>query len=177
MIKFAKVIINKNINEYRNLHFLPDIFKLMSKYERFMFDDYFKGFDLTSAIFDLIENSGRFFWVILDEKTNDFMGFAYFDNFIGRENKFHSAEINTCFCRKYWGPSVREAGRKFIKYCFKKYQFQKIKAVVFKENIAVKGLLRYLGFKKEALLKGETLKNDKPQDVEIYSIIRSEKCK
>ena len=160
MIKFAKVIINKETNEYRNLHFLPDIFKLMAQYERFMFDDYFGETDLVKALFRLIENSGRFFWSILDSETNDFMGFAYFDNFIGSEKKIHSAEINTCFCRKYWGNPVREAGKKFIKYCFKKYNFQKIKAVVFKENIAVKGLLRYLGFKKEAFLKGETLKNN-----------------
>ena len=177
MVKFAKVIINRTLNEYRNLHFLPDIFKLMTKYERFMFDDYFKNGNLAEALFDLIENSGRFFWAILDNETNEFMGFAYFDNFIGNENKFHSAEINTCFCRKYWGAPVREAGKKFIKYCFKKYQFQKIKAAVFKENAAVKGLLRCLGFKKEAVLKCETLKNSQLQDVEIYSIIRREKCK
>ncbi len=177
MIKFAKVIINKNINEYRNLHFLPDILKLMTKYERFIFDDYFEDIDLVEALFKLIENSGRFFWVIVDSETNDFMGFVYFDNFIGSKNKFHSAEINTCFCRKYWGSPVREAAKKFIKYCFKKYKFQKIKAAVFKENVAVKGLLRYLGFKKEALLKGETIKNKQLQDVEIYSVIRREKCK
>lgn len=177
MIKFAKVIINKNINEYRNLHFLPDILNLMTKYERFIFDDYFEDIDLVEALFKLIENSGRFFWVIVDSETNDFMGFVYFDNFIGSKNKFHSAEINTCFCRKYWGSPVREVAKKFIKYCFKKYKFQKIKAAVFKENVAVKGLLRYLGFKKEALLKGETIKNKKLQDVEIYSVIRREKCK
>ena len=177
MIKFAKVIINRKINEYRNLHFLPDILKLMLHYERFMFDDYFEVNNLAEALFDLIESSGRFFWVILDEKTEEFMGFAYFDKFIGCEGKIHSAEVNTCFCRKYWGYPVREAGRKFIKYCFKKYGFQKIKATVFKENLIVKGLLRYLGFKKEAVLKGETLKNNKLQDVEIYSILRREKCK
>ncbi len=177
MIKFAKVIINRNLNEYRNLHFLPDIFKLLVKYERFMFDDYFAEEDLSKALFKLIENSGRFFWVILDGESNDFMGFAYFDKFVGCENKIHSAELNTCFCRKYWGYPVREAGRKFIKFSFKKYNFQKIKALVFKENVAVKGLLRTLGFKKEACLKGETLKNNRLQDVEIYSILRREKCK
>jgi len=177
MVKFAKVIINRNINEYRNLHFLPDIFKLMVKYERYMFDDYFEDKDLSESLFRLIENSGRFFWVILDAKTENFMGFAYFDKFVGSENKFHSAEINTCFCRKYWGSIVRNTARKFIRYSFKKYNFQKIKASVFKENNAVKGLLKSLGFKKEAVLKGETLKHNKFQDVEIYSILRREKCK
>ncbi|MBR1908476.1 GNAT family N-acetyltransferase [bacterium] len=177
MVKFAKVIINRNSNEYRNLHFLPDIFKLMVKYERFMFDDYFGINDLADALYHLIESSGRFFWVILNSDTEEFMGFAYFDKFIGNENNLHSAEINTCFCRKYWGQPVRDTAKKFIRYCFKKYQFQKIKASVFKENTVVKGLLRSLGFKKEALLKGETFKNNKLQDVEIYSILRREKCK
>ena len=39
MIKFAKIIIDRKNNEYRNLHFLPEVFSLMLKYERFMFDN------------------------------------------------------------------------------------------------------------------------------------------
>lgn len=177
MIKFAKIIIDRNNKEYRNLHFLPEIFSLMLRNERFLYDDYFKGRDLVKDLFNLVEVSGRFFWAIIDGNTNNLMGFAYFDNFIGNTDKLHSAEINTCFYRKYWGIQTRLASKKFIKYCFKKYGFKKIKAVVFKENQMAKGLLSYLGFKKEALLKAETLKNKKFQDVEIYSIIRREKCK
>lgn len=177
MIKFAKIIIDKNNNEYRNLHFLPEVFSLMLKYERFLYDDYFKKDDLVKCLFEMVEKSGRFFWAVVDGDTNDLMGFAYFDNFIGNSDNLHSAEINTCFSRKYWGYQTRLAGRKFIKYCFKKYGFKKIKATVFKENKMVKGLLSYLGFKKEALLKAETIKNNRFQDVEVYSILRREKCK
>ena len=177
MIKFAKIIIDRKNNEYRNLHFLPEVFSLILKYERFMFDDYFQTKDMVKALFGLVEASGRFFWAIVDSESNELMGFAYFDNFIGNFQNLHSAEINTCFARKYWGSQVRVVAKKFIKYCFKNYGFKKIKATVFCENLVVKGLLRSLGFKKEALLKGETLKNNKLQDVEIYSITRREKCK
>ena len=177
MIKFAKIIIDRKNNEYRNLHFLPEVFSLMLKYERFMFDDYFQTNDIVKALFGLVEASGRFFWAIVDSESNELMGFAYFDNFIGNSDNLHSAEINTCFFRKYWGYQTRIASKKFIKYCFKKYGFKKIKAVVFSENRMAKGLLSYLGFKKEALLKAETVKNDRLQDVEIYSILRREKCK
>ena len=97
MIKFAKIIIDRKNNEYRNLHFLPEVFTLMLKHERFMYDDYFKSRDLVKDLFNLVEASGRFFWAVVDGETNDLMGFAYFDNFIGNSDNLHSAEINTCF--------------------------------------------------------------------------------
>lgn len=177
MIKFAKVIIDRKNSEYRNLHFLPQILKLMKQYEKYLFDDYFTEIDLPQALMKLIEESGRFFWVIIDSKANEMMGFAYFDKFIGDSKKLHSAEINTCFRRKYWGKMVKLAAKLFISFCFKRYGFRKIKAAVFIGNVLVKGLLKALGFKREGLLRGETYKNGKLQDVEIYSIKRSEKCR
>lgn len=177
MIKFAKIIIDRRNSEYRNLHFLPEILRLMRQYGDYLFDDYFVKNDLPGTLVELIESSGRFFWAVIDSKTNDLMGFAYFDKFIGNVEKLHSAEINTCFKRKYWGSATKTAGSQFIKYCFKKYGFEKIKATIFRENSMVKGLLTALGFKREALLKGETFKKGKLQDVEIYSIRRSKKCR
>jgi RimJ/RimL family protein N-acetyltransferase len=39
-------------------------------------------------------------------------------------------------------------------------------------NFKVKTLLKKSGFKKEAILKAETIKNAKLQDIEVYSIIK-----
>lgn len=178
MVKFAKVIIDKQNNIYRNLHFLPDILNLMQKYREYMYDDYFESEDLAEDLISLIEQSGSFFWVIVDDNGQDLVAIVYFDKFIGNKNRIHSVEINTCFRRKYWGNPVREISKKFIKYSFEKYGFQKIKASVFAQNKSVKRLLKYLGFKREGYFKSETIKNGGLQDIEVYSKIRSnKKCK
>ena len=113
MIKFAKIIIDRKNNEYRNLHFLPEVFTLMLKHERFMYDDYFKSRDLVKDLFNLVEASGRFFWAVVDGETNDLMGCAYFDNFIGNSDNLHSAEINTCFFRNVFSFNNRVVGYHF----------------------------------------------------------------
>ena len=46
----------------------------------------------------------------------------------------------------------------------------KIKALVYPENFRVKTLLKLTGFEKEALLKNETLRKGKLQDIEVYSL-------
>ena len=47
---------------------------------------------------------------------------------------------------------------------------KKIKALVYPDNLRVKTLLKNSGFVKEAVLKNETLRNNKLQDVEVYSV-------
>lgn len=177
MVKFAKVIINKSQNEYRNIHFLQEILNLMKEHKDVLYDDYFSSENLAQDLIRLVESCRRFFWAIVDDNGRDLLGFAYFDNFIGNQQKLHSAEINTCFKRKCWGKPVREISKRFLKFCFKKYGFEKIKATVFRQNSMVKGLLSCLGFKKEGLLIGETFKNGKLQDVEIYSVRKGRLCK
>ena len=85
--------------------------------------------------------------------------------------KFHSAEITTCFKQEYWGDFTKQVAKKFIRYCFKKLKFKKLKALVYKENYRVTSILETAGMKPEAELKSETMKNGKLQDIKIYSIL------
>ena len=47
-----------------------------------------------------------------------------------------------------------------------------MKAYIFPQNFKVKTLLKCAGFKKEAVLKAETIKNGVLQDIEVFSIIK-----
>lgn len=174
MSKFIKIIINRRRNEFRSIQYLPQIIKLYEKFSRYLHDDYFLQNQKTSvdAVIDLVENVSPFFWIILDKKSSEFAGFAFLDNLNGGEQNFHSAEITTCFEPAFWGSYTKLCARKFIKYCFKKYKFKKLKAFVFPQNVKVKMLLKQAGFKKEALLKSETIKNGQMQDIEVYSILK-----
>lgn len=174
MSKFVKVIINRQKRIFRNIEYLPQIIKLYEKFSKYLHDDYFLLKQKTSvdAVIDLIEKVSPCFWVVIHKDTSKFAGFGFLDNLVGASDNLHSAEVTTCFEPEFWGKYTKESAKKFIKYCFKKYRLKKLKAYIFPQNTKVKMLLKRTGFKKEALLKSETLKNGELQDIEVYSIIK-----
>ncbi len=177
MSKFIKIIINRKKKEFKNIQYLPQIISLYERFSRYLHDDYFLKNQKSSvdAVIDLIEKTSPFFWAIVDKKSEKFSGFVFLDNWVGSKDNFHSAEITTCFNPAFWGKYTKICAQKFIKYCFKKYNFKKLKACVFVQNFKVKTLLKKSGFNKEALLKAETIKRGVLQDIEVFSIVRDEK--
>lgn len=178
MSKFIKIILNRKRKEFRNIHFIPDVIALFERFSRYLCDDYFidKNSSIDSII-DLIEKTSPYFWVIVDKKSAKVAGFVYLDNWVGRGKEFHSAEVTTCFNPIFWGKYTKICAKKFINYCFKKYKLTKLKAHVFPQNSKVKIFLKVIGFKKEAALKAETIKNNELQDIEVYSIIKEKELR
>lgn len=172
MSKFIKIILNRKRKEFRNIQFIPDVITLYERFSRYLNDDYFDKKSSVDAIIDLIEKTSPYFWIIIDKKSSKFAGFVYLDNWVGAGKDFHSAEVTTCFNPVFWGKYTKFCAKKFINYCFKKYKLTKLKAYVFPQNQKVKTFLKVIGFKKEAVLKAETIKNNELQDIEVYSIIK-----
>jgi len=174
MSKFIKIIINKRKMDFKNLQYLPQIISLYERFSRYLNDDYFLSDKKSSidAVLDLVERTTPYFWAVINKKNDKLAGFVFLDNWTGAMNDFHSAEITTCFNPIYWGIYTKICAKKFIKYIFKKYKLKKLKAHIFSQNFKVKALLKRSGFKKEAVLKAETLKNGQLQDIEVFSIIR-----
>lgn len=174
MSKFIKIIINRKRREFKNIQYLPNIINLYKQFSKYLHDDYFlqEQKSAIDSVIDLIERTSPFFWVITEKKTGKFTGFVFLENSIGTKDNLHSAEITTCFEPEFWGKYTKTCAKKFVNYCFKKYKFKKLKAYIFPQNSKVKILLKKTGFKKEATLKAETLKNSELQDIEVYSIIK-----
>jgi len=169
MIKFVKIKINRNKKQYRNINFLEDIYNLYKCYSRYLEDDFVSA-DLLDEIIRTIEINFSFFWVVL--KNEKFAGFVFLENITGNKDNLYSAEVTTCFKKEFWGNFTKQVAKKFTRYCFKKLGFKKLKAKVFKENVRAASILRAAGMKFEAELKAETMKNGKPQDILIYSVIK-----
>ena len=145
---------------------------LYLKYSKFMEDD----FSISNANFyqyflNLIERTSPFFYLIIEDES--VCGIVYLDNIIGNDKYLFSAELTTCFDQKYWGNFTKICAYIFIKYCFENFGFQKIKALVYPENFRVKTLLKNAGFIKESLLKNETIRFGKMQDIEVYSVYKT----
>lgn len=173
MSKFIKIIVNRQEKEFRNIQYLPQIIDLCERFSKYLYDDYFleNQESHVDAVIDLLEKTRSFFWVIIDKKTSKFAGFVFLENWVGAKNNFHSAEVTTCFEPSFWGKYTKICAQKFIKYCFKKYKFKKLKAYVFPQNFKVRALLKQAGFKKEAVLVAETIKNGVFQDIEVFAIV------
>ncbi len=162
----------KFLNPFEKPAYFEQALFLYIKYSKFLDDDYAQnGLSVYDYFLNLI-NRTLFFVIVEDEFVS---GFVYLDNFTGSDKKLHSAELTTCFDRRFWGDYTKVCARIFLDHCFEKYKFEKIKALVYPENFRVKTLLKSAGFEKEALLKGETLRNKKLQDIEIYSCRNKER--
>ena len=150
------------------LRYVPEVEKLFIKYYKYIQDDFSDISNLKSYILSLMP----YFWIILDYDEN-FMGFAYLDNFIGNRRKLYSAELTTCFHPKAWGCFTRYSAKIFLKKCFDELGLQKVTACIYPDNFRVKNLLKSSGFIYESTLKNATLRFGKMQDIDVYGLYRS----
>lgn len=163
-------------NPFDNPAFFEQALFLYTKYLKYLEDDYaFNGSNVYDYFFSLIQRTYPFCFVITE--GNIVSGFVYLDNIIGDSKTLHSAELTTCFDKRFWGSYTKECAKFFINYCFQHYGFQKIKALVYPDNSRVKTLLKNAGFVKEALLKSETLRKGQLQDIELYSVFNNKATK
>ncbi|MBO7672581.1 GNAT family N-acetyltransferase [bacterium] len=163
-IKFKRVI---------NTEYLAEISELYNKYIENLEDDFSPLRSSPQKLTDYTIKTSPYFYVILSD--NNFCGFIVLENIVGNKNHIHSAEVLICLKRKYWGKTALLAAKIFKQYCFSILKIVKLKALIYPQNSLIKRLLKKCGFKKEALLKSETLKNNKPQDIEIYVLFNKEK--
>lgn len=164
----------KFLNIYEKPAYFEQALFLYAKSCKYLDDDFARdGLSLFEYFEQLVNSTMPFFFVIVED--DEVAGIVYLDNIIGDTNNLYSAELTTCFDKKYWGMYTKLCAVIFLNFCFKKCGFKKIKALVYPENKRVKNLLKFAGFKFEALLKDETIRNKKSQDIEIYSCRKAEK--
>ncbi len=173
MCKFVNLIIDRKKCIFKNTHYLSNVIFLYSRFSKYLNDDYAEKHPYKSVL-SIIENSSPLFFVILNEKTNEFAGFVYLDNFTGNQNSLHGAEVSACFEKKYWGNFTKKTALKFFDYCFNELKLKKIKAQIYPFNNRVKALLKFAGFKPDGTLRGETLKNGKLTNIEVYSLLKED---
>ena len=158
----------KFLPPFEKLAYFEQALFLYKKYSKYLNDDFANNGDSSYEYFiKLVCRSA--FWVIVEGDIVS--GFVYLDNFIGDKNRLHSAELTTCFDKRFWGSYTKDCAKTFLEYCFEYLGLRKIKALIYPENFRVKTLLKTVGFKKEGLLESETIRNGKPQDVEVYGLV------
>ena len=144
---------------------------LYKKYSKYLNDNFGVWEEnYVQSFLQLILRTSPYFWVIVEKDVVS--GFVYLDNIIGDAKTCYSAELSTCFDKRFWGNYTKKCALLFLKFIFEVYCFEKIKALIFPDNFRVKNLLKFSGFEKEALLKKETKRGGVLQDIEVYSIFK-----
>lgn len=96
---------------------------------------------------------------------------AYFKENIHRKN----AEIGYFLAEEYWGRGIMsKAVRCMAQYIFKNYDIVRVYAQPFARNAASRRVLEKAGFRCEAILKNNIIKNNVVQDSCIYAILKAE---
>ncbi len=173
MCKFVKLVIDRQNSRYENTRYLSNVMFLYSRYAKFLNDDYAPEVCYMNLI-NMIEKCGELFFIVLNKQNDDFAGFIYLDNPIGNNKKLHCYEVTVCLEKKYWGNFTRKLSIEFFNYCFGALRLEKVKAQIYPFNNRVRSILKFSGFHKDGVLRGETLKNGKLQDIEVYSLLKSD---
>ena len=172
-VNFKRLILNRNFGIFENVEYLSETFELYRQYSDNLEDD-FSPFRLSYENFtDFLERVSPHFYIVFQKDR--FCGFITLENLVGDENTIHSAEVTICLKRKYWGKFSLNIALKFKNYCFNVLKITKLKALIYTQNKLSKNLLNKCGFTREAILKSETVKGGKPQDIEIYTLFNTNK--
>ena len=172
-IKFRRLILRRDLEIFENVEYLPKVIELYMHYSGNLVDDFSPHCLSYKNFIDFLEKISPHFYLVF-YKT-DFCGFITLENLVGDKNRIHSAEVSICLKRKYWGKFALIAGQKFKNYCFNVLKIYKLKALIYTQNKLSKNILNKCGFKMEAVLKSETVKNGKPQDIEVYTLFNTYK--
>lgn len=168
------LIFTLNDKNFKTLDFtaFEAVFKLMLKYRHKLFDDeYLKGNKpLMQRVYEIIAGYVPYFWLFLDEYTHKTLGFCYLYDIVPAKNHIHTASASICFDKNAFGAPAQNAAKTLLKSLFQDYKIYKIKAECYLDNHYVPNFLIKLGFNKEAVLKNEAIVENKPKDIEIWSI-------
>ncbi len=121
---------------------------------------------------DSFENKLSLRWAITLRVSGEFIGTCGFHNM----NLTHRrAEIGYEIDKDFWRKGyVTEAIKKIIEFGFKTCDFNRIEALVYPENVASHKSLLKLDFVKEGYLRKYTIFRNIPQDLVMYSLLRTE---
>ena len=172
-ISFKRIDFKDISSLYSNIFYLKELYNLYLKYIDNLEDDFSplrKSFEEFCGFIDKIS---PYFYIIFIK--DEFCGFIFLENIVGKIKYIHSAEVTICIKRKFWGNNALKIAEIFKSYCFNFLKITKLKALIYPQNKTVKRLLRECGFKKEAVLKSETLRKEKLQDIEIYTLLNTVK--
>ena len=175
---------------------IRELIDLTTKYDHLLFDDATicpeslekRRIRTALRLFEIIFGTDGNFWIIKDKK-GEIAGYFYIyytislvvPELINKETKEinytkkpYTTTLAGCLKKDFWGIESKKIMKKILDMLFVKENIKKIKCEIFSSNPYVKGILRTFGFRREGILKNETINRGKPESVEIWALFKSE---
>ncbi len=152
------------------------IFDLMLRNRHKLFDDEYFSSEIPyiQRVYEIILRHSPFFWLFMDTKTGEFLGFCYLYDIVRFKGRMFAACATICFKKEAWGIKAHIAAKRLLHHLFNDLHLFKIKAECYSDNLYMPNFLKKLGFEHEATLKYETIVQKKPKNIEIWSVFNLE---
>lgn len=131
-----------------------------------------EALDCVKAWGSLFYNKQGIFWTIADTQTDKLIGSIGLSswNFLNRR-----AEISYDLAEDYWGRGIAtKAISNVLKIAFNEMMLYRIEARTMEKNTTSQHILNKFKFQKEGVLRGYRIIRGKPEDIYMYSLIRTD---
>ncbi len=169
-----------NLNEKRfemlTFQEFEAIFNLMIEYRHKLFDDEYFNSDkpYIQRVYEIIKAHIPYFWVFYAVETGEILGFCYLYDIIPAKKRIYNVSVTICFKKSARGLPAYIGAKKLLLQVFRFMHVYKIKAECWFDNYYMPNYLKKLGFQHEATLKNEAIVDNKPKNLEIWSIFNPE---
>jgi ribosomal-protein-alanine N-acetyltransferase len=131
-----------------------------------------EALDCVKAWGSLFYNKQGIFWTIADTQTDKLIGSIGLSswNFLNRR-----AEISYDLAEDYWGKGIAtKAITNVLKVAFNEMMLYRIEARTMEKNATSQHILSKFKFQQEGVLRGYRIIRGKPEDIYMYSLIRTD---
>jgi RimJ/RimL family protein N-acetyltransferase len=173
-IEFIPIASDGKRGFFRNAEYLPFVLGLFQQYKSLIIDDNWicEGKSLFESVIDEINQMYPFFQVILFE--NRPAGAVWLTHVHGNNNKIYSCQIHGAFEKKYFGKKASIIAEKFFEMLFNDLKIERVQVEIDENNIKAVSFMKRAGFMQEGVLRHAGIKNKKPVNHVILSLLKGE---
>ena len=174
MIEFLPILADKETKTFINADLLPFVIENMLLYKHRLFDDYYPlgAAELINAILNDIKQ--LYPWFLVSKIDNEPAGAVWVSHWHGNSANYHSCQVHAFFIKKYWGKPAFNAAQAFLSILFNNYNLKRVQVEIPEFNNFALSFAERLGFVREGLIRNASLKNNKPVNHYLYSVLNNE---
>lgn len=172
--EFKSIIADFDGKSFENANYLPFVIGVFNQYKRVLVDDYYPKEEqlVVKHIIDEINTLYPWFMVItLEQKP---IGCVWASHWHGNAEKIHSCQIHFFMHKKYWGNITMQATLALLDILFNQYKIERVQIEVPDFNAKAIAFAKRIGFKQEGIVRCATIKDGKPLDHLLFSLLRTE---
>jgi len=163
----------KPIDLKQNQQYFDQVINLFNKNRDLWIDDLWQPGNYTVQFIQEVLSGSPWFQVVLNDK-DEFMGFVWLNNWMGKEPYYNGVQIQAMMERKFWGKETEKAFSCLLNKLFNETCLNRVQMEIDETNILACKLAERMCFKLEGIIRNATIKDGKPVNYKLFSILKGE---